>query len=183
MKDDLYPTLLGSAWSALPPVVRRLHQEGTARGRVTIEGGRNWPARLLAQILGFPPAGREVETRLLIERRGEEQVWSRRFGEHTMVSRQGLRARGLLGERFGSFECLFRLRPTPLGIDYDLVGVGLALAGRRILLPRLLAPHGTARTWAEEDAMGLDASISMPLLGRILRYHGLVKPEGDEARP
>lgn len=100
-----------------------------------------------------------------------------------MISRQSLRAGGLLAERFGSFECLFHLRPTPLGIEYDLVGVALVIAGRRMPLPRSLAPRGAARTWAEEDAMGLDVSISTPLLGRILRYHGLVKPEGNEARP
>ena len=183
MTNDLYPTLLGSAWSSLPPVVRRLHQGGAARGRVTIERGQNWPARLLAQVLGFPAPGHDVATHLLVEHRGEEQVWSRHFGEHTMISRQRLGAGGVLAERFGSFECLFRLRPTPMGIDYDLVGVGLAVAGWRMPLPRFLAPRGAARTWAEEDAMGLDVSISTPLLGRILRYHGLVRPEGEEARP
>jgi Domain of unknown function (DUF4166) len=181
MKDDLYPTLLGSAWAALPSVVRRLHQEGHARGQVTIERGRHWPARLLAQVLGFPPAGREVATHLAVEGRGDEQVWSRRFGGHTMISRQRLRAGGELAERFGSFECRFRLRPTARGIDYDLVGVALALGDLRLPLPQSLAPHGAANTWAEADAMGLDVEISAPLLGRILRYHGLVKPEGNEA--
>jgi hypothetical protein len=183
MNDNLYATLLGSAWSTLPPVVRCLHQAGAARGQVTIEGGQNWPARILAQVLGFPSAAREVATQLVIERRGEEQVWSRRFGEHTMISRQRLRAGGLLAERFGAFECLFRLCPTSRGLDYDLVGVALAVAGRRMALPRFVALHGGARTWAEEDAMGIDVSISTPILGRLLRYHGLVRPESGEARP
>jgi hypothetical protein len=178
--EDLYPMLLGPAWDALPSVVRRLHREGHARGHLTIERGRRWPARLLAQLLGFPPAG-DVATRLAIERRGEEQVWSRRFGEHRMVSRQRLRAGDLLAERFGSLECSFRLRPTARGIDYDLVGVALALGGLRLPLPRRLAPRVDARTWAEEDEMGLDVAISAPLLGRILRYHGLLRPD-DEAR-
>lgn len=179
--EDLYPELLGPAWLALPPVVRRLHQEGRARGRVTIERGRPWPARVLAQILGFPPAG-EVAAHLAVERRGEEQVWSRRFGEHTMISRQRRRAGDLLAERFGSFECAFRLRPTARGIDYDLVGAALAFGGLRVPLPRGLAPHVAATTWEEEGVMGIDVSISAPLLGRVLRYHGLVRPEGDEAR-
>jgi hypothetical protein len=30
--------------------------------------------------------------------------------------------------------------------------------------------------------MGLDVSISAPLFGRLLRYHGVVSPEADEAR-
>jgi hypothetical protein len=149
---------------------------------VTIERGRSWPARVLAQILGFPPAGDKVATLLVVERRGEEQVWSRRFGEHSMISRQRRRPHGLVAERFGLFECVFRLQPTDHGIDYDLVGVALSLGGLRLPLPRALAPHGAATTWDEGNGMGLDISISAPLVGRILRYHGLVKPEGDEAR-
>jgi hypothetical protein len=177
----IYPGLLGSAWAGLPLVVRRLHREGRARGTVTIERGRSWPGRLAAQMLGFPPAGDNVVTVLSVERRGEDQVWSRRFGEHLMISRQRLRPDGLVAERFGSFECLFRLRPTQRGIDYDLTGVALSVGGLRVRLPRLLAPRGAARTWGEGDAMGLDVSIAAPLLGRILRYHGFVKPEGGEA--
>ncbi len=179
---ELYPVLLGAAWARLPLVVRRLHQNVGARGRVTIEPGRHWPARVLARILGFPPPGTDVPTRLDVGRRDGEQVWSRRFGEHTMVSRQRPGPSNLLAERFGAVECCFRLVPTARGIDYDLVGTALVLGGRRLRLPRTLAPHVSARTWAENDAMGLDVSINAPLFGRLLRYHGVVSPESEEDR-
>jgi hypothetical protein len=78
------------------------------------------------------------------------------------------------------FECLFRLRPTARGIDYDLVGAVLVLGGLRLRLPRSLSPRGDATTWALEDAMGLDVRLRAPLFGQVLRYHGLVKP--DEVR-
>jgi hypothetical protein len=178
--EDLYPALLGPAWASLPPVVRRLHQEGHAGGELTIEHSRHWPARLLARVLGFPPAG-VFSTHLVVEGRGGEQVWSRRFGEHEMSSRQR-RLGGLLGERFGPFECAFGLRPTERGLDYDFKGAALALGGLRLPLPSLLAPRVEARTWAEEDAMGLDISIWAPFVGRIARYHGLVRPEGHEGQ-
>ena len=178
--EDLYPALLGPAWAALPLVVRRLHQEGRARGQVTIERGESAPARWLAWILGFPSSGENVATVLAVEQRREEQIWSRRFAEDILVSRQR-RAGDCVAERFGSFECRFRLRPTARGIDYDLVGAGLALGGFRLPLPRGLAPHVGARTWAEENAMGLEVTMSAPLFGRILRYQGLVRPEGDKA--
>jgi Domain of unknown function (DUF4166) len=178
--EDLYPALLGPAWAALPLVVRRLHQEGRARGRVTIERGRPGPATWLARLLRFPPARENVATLLAVEDRGQDQVWSRCFGEHTLVSWQR-RAGDCLAERFGSFECVFRLHPNARGIDYDLVGAALAFGSLRVPLPRGLAPQVSARTWAEENGMGLDVSMSAPLFGRILRYHGLVRPEGDEA--
>ena len=181
-QPDLYPQLLGSAWAALPEVVRRLHQEGRACGRVTIERGPRRPARWLARLLRLPPAGLEVPTFLVVTSRGDEQVWSRRFGEDALVSRQRCGPGGLLAERFSGFECVFRLRPTERGIDYDLAGTALVLGGLRLPLPRGLGPHVAATTRAEEDAMALDVSITVPLLGLILRYHGHVKPDDREAR-
>jgi hypothetical protein len=177
----LYAELLGSAWATVPAIVRRLHQEGRARGEVTIERGRSRPARWLGHLLGFPPSGENVATSLSVLRRGEEQVWSRRFGEHTLVSRQRLCPGGLLAERFGLFECRFRLRPTARGIDYDLVGAVLVLGGLRLPLPRSLSPRGGATTWALEDAMGLDVRLRAPLFGRVLSYHGLVRPDEGPA--
>jgi hypothetical protein len=178
---EIHPLLLGAAWAGLPAVVRRLHQEGRARGRVTIELGRHWPSRLIARLLGFPPGGDEVPTRLEVAGGDAEQVWSRQFGDHTMTSRQRLSPPNLLAERLGAFECCFRLRATVAGIDYDFVGTSLVLGGLRLPLPRALAPQVLARTWATNDAMGLDVSIGAPLFGRLLRYHGVVSPEADEA--
>jgi hypothetical protein len=98
-----------------------------------------------------------------------------------MTSRQRLSPPNLLAERLGAFECCFRLRATVAGIDYDFVGTSLVLGGLRLPLPRALAPQVLARTWATNDAMGLDVSIGAPLFGRLLRYHGVVSPEADEA--
>jgi hypothetical protein len=148
---------------------------------VTIELGRHWPSRLIARLLGFPPGGDEVPTRLEVADGDAEQVWSRQFGDHTMTSRQRLSPPNLLAERLGAFECCFRLRATVAGIDYDFVGTSLVLGGLRLPLPRALAPQVLARTWATNDAMGLDVSIGAPLFGRLLRYHGVVSPEADEA--
>ena len=178
---DLYPALLGPAWAALPPVVRRLHQEGRACGRVTIERGRTGAARWLAQVLGLPPSGENVETLLAVERQGEEQAWSRRFGDHMMISRQRLYEGDQMAERMGAFECRFRLKATARGIDYEPAGVAVAWGWLRLPLPGPLGPRVTATTWAEARGMGLDVSIRAPLFGRVLRYHGFVSPEAGEA--
>jgi hypothetical protein len=98
-----------------------------------------------------------------------------------MISRQRLSPSNQLVERFGAFECCFRLHATAAGIDYEIRGTTLVLGGLRLRLPQALAPQVGARTWAEDDAMGLDVAISAPLFGRLLRYHGVVSPESDEA--
>lgn len=99
-----------------------------------------------------------------------------------MTSRQRRLAGSLMAERLGSFECRFRLRPTPRGIDYEQLGAALFAGPLRLPLPRPLAPRVTATTWAEGDErMGLDVTISAPLIGQVLRYHGFVTPEDEGA--
>ena len=178
---DLYAAMLGPAWGDLPPVVRRLHQVGRARGLLTIDRGRSAPARWLAGLLGFPRSGENVATLLVVEVRGAEQTWSRRFGGHELISRQRRDGGGQMAERMGFFECRFRLSPTARGLDYEQVGASLAVGPLRLPLGRRLGPRVTASTWAEERGMGLDVSVFAPLFGRVLRYHGVVAPEGDEA--
>jgi uncharacterized protein DUF4166 len=179
--EGLYPDLLGPAWAALPRVVQKLHLEGRAQGALTIEGGGPALARWLARLLGFPPSGENVPTFLTVERHGRGQLWSRRFGGYTMTSRQRRLAGSLMAERLGSFECRFRLRPTPRGIDYEPVGAALVAGPLRLPLPRFLAPRVTATTWADNERMGLDVSVSAPLVGQVLRYHGFVTPEAEGA--
>ena len=86
-----------------------------------------------------------------------------------------------MAERRAAFECRFRLRATPRGIDYEPVGVAVALGALRLPLPRRLGPWVLATTWAEGRGMGLDVSISAPFFGRVLRYYGVVTPEDEEA--
>jgi hypothetical protein len=178
---DLYATMLGPAWATLPSAVRRLHQVGRARGRLTIERGQGAPVRWLAGLLGFPRSGENVATLLVVERRGAGQTWSRRFGEEVLISRQRRDGGGHMAERMGLFECRFRLSPTARGLDYEQVGACLAVGPLCLPLPHRLGPRVTASTWAEERGMGLDVSVFAPLFGRVLRYHGVVAPDSEEA--
>jgi Domain of unknown function (DUF4166) len=63
----LYRRLLGDAWNGLPPAVRQLHElpyagggEVIADGMASVERGGGMLARLIATIVGFPPAGRDI---------------------------------------------------------------------------------------------------------------------------
>ena len=92
-------------------------------------------------------------------------------------SRQRLYAGHQMAERRAGFECRFRLRATPRGIDYEPAGVAIALGPLRVPLPPWLGPRVNATTWVDAQGMGLDVSLSAPLFGRVLRYHGVVTPE------
>ena len=98
-----------------------------------------------------------------------------------MVSTQRRFHEDQMAERMGLFECRFRLRPTLGGLDYEPSGAALAMGARWVPLPRLLAPRVTASTWAEGSDMGLDVEVFAPFIGRVLRYHGRVRPDEIEA--
>lgn len=178
---SLYAGVLGAAWAQLPSLVRRLHEEGCATGRFTIRraGG---PLPAFAAWLGhFPPVGEEVPTRLMVRRDGAVQRWERSFGGHPLVTEQRAWEGGLLGERLGPVECVFRLRSMEGGIVYEQVGAWLCLGSWRLPLPRFLSPRVEAVTAAAPEGMRVQVKIGSALAGWLLTYEGVVNPE--EASP
>ena len=119
---------------------RKAAREARSRSNAAAPGRRGW----LAQLLGFPSRRRECRDASLSSSVAAKSRSGRgRFGEHTMVSRQRLRARracspSASARSSAGSDCV---RP-PRGIDYDLVGAALVLGGLRLPLPRCLSPRG-----------------------------------------
>ncbi|WP_224240471.1 DUF4166 domain-containing protein [Hyalangium gracile] len=174
---SLYAGMLGAHWAGLPPVVRRMHEEGSATGRLTVRRGGGLLSRVIGWLCRFPAAGDAVPTVLRVQREGEGQRWERSFGGHRLVTWQRECARELLGERFGPVECVFRLRPVEGGLAYEQVGALLCLGSWRLPLPRLLAPRVEAMTLEAPRGMRVHVKIGAAVLGWLLTYEGLVNPE------
>lgn len=174
---SLYVHLLGSAWDALPPVVRRLHLEGSATGRFSIRRGRGLLAALVGWVCRFPAPGEDVPTRLVVRRDGPVQRWERSFGGHALASVQRAWRDGWMAERMGPVECAFRLRPVALGLVYEFVGAWLCLGAWRLRLPRLFAPRIEGTTTEVPGGMHVRVSIHQPLAGELLTYEGQIRPE------
>ena len=82
-----------------------------------------------------------------------------------------------MAERMGPVECAFRLRPVERGLVYDFVGAWLCLGGLRLRLPRLFAPHIEGTTTEVPGGMHVRVSIRQALVGELLTYEGLIRPE------
>jgi hypothetical protein len=174
-----YPAVLGPVFADLPPSLQRLHRPGSRavwQGRADVERGRSPLVGLVAALFGFPRAGKgqPVEVTFTTDASGRE-TWARRFGGRLMRSTQEAgkgRDDALIVERFGPFR-------FGLALDWD--GRRLRIIPRNwslgpLPLPLWLMPRGPA--WEEErdGQFRFHVEIILPLIGRVVRYEGWLKP-------
>jgi Domain of unknown function (DUF4166)/Saccharopine dehydrogenase NADP binding domain len=178
-KTPLYRRLLGEAWSRLPVALQAMHDldgELTAQGMATVDRGCGLVARLLARVMGFPPAGNDVPVTVSFSLRDGREHWKRTFAGHSFASTQE-QGRGrferLLCERFG---------PLNIGMALVVEADRMRLVIRRwsfcgIALPLVLAPRSDAYELADEQGrFNFHVEISHPLMGLIVAYRGWLVP-------
>ncbi|MBC6980473.1 DUF4166 domain-containing protein [Caulobacter sp. 17J80-11] len=180
----LYRRILGEAFERLPEPVRVLHDLGdggetTFEGVADVERGRNPLATLVAAVIGFPRAGRDVPVTVRFRSTPAGEVWRRTFAGHSFFSVQSegrRRAEGLVTERFGPMAC-----------DFALVLEGerlkLAVRGWRMFgvpMPAALAPGGEMYEAAEDGRFRFHVEIGLPLVGLVVRYRGTLARSGRE---
>ncbi len=165
-----------AGFASMPPAVRAAHAPDPARellGEVDIDGAENPFGQVIAWFAGFPRAGKGVRAAVTIEREGDGEVWVRRFGRATFASHLSEHAPERLAERFG---------PITFDLDAkaDAYGFKLAIVGARLgelPLPRFLTPRTEAAAHADENGRyRFDVTISLPVLGRLVRYRGWLTP-------
>ena len=182
----LYPDILGAAYEDLPEQVRALHwPEATVgrtvwHGQAQIEGADNVIGRMIARLFRFPSAARDVPTSVTFDTNGAQEVWTRRFGTQKMVSTQepgrGRNAH-LMVERFG---------PVAVALAVTVVERRLYLTPRRwtvfgVPLPKFLLPGGQTFEAEENGKFQFDVTISVPIVGRLVRYCGWLEPQTTSA--
>ncbi|WP_237353253.1 SDR family oxidoreductase [Xanthobacter sp. YC-JY1] len=177
----VFAETLGAAFGALPPAVRDLHTVMDVRrwsGEADVEEGTGHLARLVRMLMGFPAPGTAIPVKVRMERRGEAEIWERRFAGRPLRSRLARAGAGILRERFG---------PLSFDIALNVVGGRLAypvVAGycAGLPLPRALLPISeTIESMDAEGRVTFDVAISLPRVGRIVRYRGWLVPDEAEA--
>nr|WP_281378542.1 SDR family oxidoreductase [Brevundimonas lenta] len=172
-RGAIFARAIGPAFDALPPPIRALHEtpgRSLWRGRAMTEGAAGPLAAIIARIIGFPTAQADCAAEVSIDADGDRSEWRRRIGGHAFSSvlshpREGGRVR----ERFGATAMDLRLTPEGERLVYSVEGWRLG----PIPLPRFLAPSTRAHEQIDaEDRFVFDVEISMPLIGRLVRYRG-----------
>jgi hypothetical protein len=170
----LYRRIFGEAYATLPQAIQDLHdgrKVWRARGKAEITRGRSPLAYLLALIIGFPEAGRDVPVTVIFEAKNGVEKWTRDFGGKRFSSVEALghgRDAHLMCERFG-----------PLNFAYALVldGEKMRLIIRRwtafgIAMPMALAPRGETYESVEDGKFRFHVEIALPIVGLVVRYRG-----------
>jgi hypothetical protein len=178
---SLYPSVLGPDWNGLPPIVRRLHEPGSATGPFSIRRGAGPLSALIGWLCRFPAAGESVPTRLVVRQEGEVQHWERTFGGHSLGTVQRALEAGRMGEKLGPVECVFRLRVVEGGLAYEQVAAWLCVGPWRLPLPRLLAPRIEGLVTEAAPGMKVRVRIGTAFTGWLLTYEGLVSPQQEES--
>ena len=175
LPDCLYRRVMGPQFDRLPVAVRAMHEinaDGGAAGEAIVEGAANPLGTLVARIVGFPSAGHHPVHVSFAERVGVER-WTRRFGTKTFHSTLTERG-GLLQERFGPARFVFNLT----GDETCLAMIMKSWSMFGVPLPLAWAPRSRAREFMEDSTFHFDVPITLPLIGRIVRYTGWLKPIG-----
>ncbi|MGO4711354.1 SDR family oxidoreductase [Bradyrhizobium sp. 2TAF24] len=169
LPPPLYARVMGTAFDALPPRVRAMHdvlRDHGATGQAVVSRGRSRAARMIATLFGFPPEG-EHDLHVGFDERDGVETWTRDFGGRMFRSRLSQRGE-LLVEAFG---------PLRFGFTLPANGTGLTMRLQRwwlgpLPLPLALAPRSEAREWQADDRFQFDVPIALPLIGLIVHYRG-----------
>lgn len=174
----LYQRVLGEAFDRLVEPVRTLHSFETMaryRGEALIKGAANPLSAIVARLFGFPRGGQGVPVDVTLTQVDGVETWTRTFGGRTLQSRQEEgrgRYEGLVVERFG---------PTRFGMAVTEADGRLRLVLRRwdvlgVPMPRWLMPRVLSGEHADDGRFHFLVDISVPVLGRLVRYEGWLVP-------
>lgn len=180
----LFARALGAeAFAALPRPLRAAHAPGghwhALAGEAVVEGAAGgMPARLIAALFRLPRPGRAIPVRVTMEATpGGGERWVRDFAGRRFATTLRLHPAGGLLERFGPFRVRLELRGDAQGLEMVIRGWSLG----PLPLPARLAPAARAREDTDADGrFRFDVELTLPGLGRLVRYRGWLVPEGRD---
>jgi len=179
LDSPLYRKILGSAFPTLPPRLQELHG-GRARrrwtGQAEVRRGSSVMARIIGTLFGFPKAASQVPVTVTFSPEKGAERWTRSFDGKVFSSVQSCgtgKDRHLLVERFGIAS--FALALVVEGDRLFLIPRKWSLLG--VPMPGFLLPAGSSFETEEKGQFCFDVEISAPLVGLIVAYKGMLKPE------
>jgi hypothetical protein len=174
----LYQKLLDQAWYKLPQSLQRMHAYKTvtkAAGFAKVERGTSIASRFIAMLFRFPQAGEEIPVQVVLQSKGNGELWTRTFANKSFSSWQTEgygRSDKLLNERFGPFT--FGLALVIKSSKMYLIVRNWSFLG--IPLPTLLVPYGDTYEYDDNGRFCFNVEIKHLFTGLIVRYNGWLEP-------
>ncbi len=171
----MFAQVLGAPFEQLAPQVRALHsiplrQRWSGQGEVL--RGNHWLVAPCAWLARLPPSSSVPVTVEFVTDAGGER-WNRHFGAARMASRLWQR-NGRLFEQLGALRFRFALREEGGQI---LWRAERAWAFGLVPLPARWFAQVHCREREHAGRYEFLVDVSMPLIGRLIRYEGWLLPE------
>ncbi len=181
MTSTVVADWFGEKFASLHPLLQALHtQGGTLRGQVLIDipsGVGGLIGRRLAQKLGVPSAGGTHQLVVHISHEAGQLHWNRCFN-NTAEMKSTFEPVGTI--TYGYW--LERTGPLAVRVTVDIIEGGwhwrcLSLHFMGIALPLFLFPKSRAYKIIESEKYRFYVGFSLPVLGTVLSYSGLLVAE------
>ncbi len=178
MTRSVHEQVLGDRYADLPTQMQAIHKIGQGhvwQGTAKVTRGANPLARLIAALMGFPPAGDRTPVTVKMEPHNGGERWTRVFGTAPSASTFNSfqtpgtgRNKGLLVERFGIISVAMTLEMRNRAMY--LVPQRWNMGG--IPLPKFLLPGGDSFERETDGTFWFDVTIKAPVFGLIVAYKG-----------
>jgi len=162
----------------LPRPIRDVHsvlRRRAFRGVANVTRGTSPLAALICTLMHFPPTMVATPVEVVFEKRNQTEKWCRNFGGVPFTSTVSTNAAGTceIIERFGPLSFTISLHVKEGELKFP-VSKGRLLG---IPIPRVLLPQSTAREFVDPAGQfNFQIELSMPLVGRIVKYDGTLAP-------
>jgi hypothetical protein len=179
----LVESWFGSEFASLHPMLQQLHRHGgELKGEVEVSIPVGLPGifgRLLARKLSVPAEGVRHAFSVRVSHHADGLHWDRCFDERTVMASVfapvGSKIQGYWLERTG---------PLRMRLTVDIIDGGwhwrcLQLRWRAVPLPMWLFPKSRAFKLIENEHYRFYVGFSLPLLGTVLSYSGLLHMTPD----
>ena len=180
MKSALVSTWFGDKFSELHPQLQQLHiQGGELKGAVDLTYGKGLAGIIgqrLAKKMGLPTAGQH-QLSVNISHQPDGLYWGRCFNDQARVTS--------LFKPVGSIEDGYWIEetgPITLHLTVDIREGGwfwrcLKIKIKGVTVPTWLLPKTTAYKKIEDGRYRFFVGFTLPILGSLVSYQGLLEPD------
>ena len=171
--QPIFKHFLGEAFYTLPQSVQALHNtcgQSVYKGRAESLGPTGFSGRLLAAVVGFPGADKDIPVEVTITANSTSELWVRSFAGSVFKSYLSLHKQGYITERFGPIAMRLGLNIRNNCLYYPVSSGKLfgVLPFPGVLMPKSIA-------YESVDSQGrftFDVNILTPFGARIAHYRG-----------
>lgn len=180
-QQTIFETIAGNNYEKLPALLKKLHDGNntqTWKGTISVERSSNIIGYAIGTLIGLPERMHKQPFDMTFHKENNGQsAWTRKFHNKTMKSLTEVKNDGqdnLMLDTIWPFSIGLKVTVSDNKIDYSYKKSYLF----GIEVPTTIKPDITSSEECHGDHITFNVLISIPVIGPISRYYGLLYPPG-----